>query len=354
MDFLLMRSKDFEDSARVGVLMGIDLARKRNLNVMLIVPQIQNLKDSRVLGETLGESNFKVLVKNRRIQLSGGNFLTVGLASDTTSLRRFNGVVIGVWATPDDAYIIADNATLASSIILTEWADGELEEWARHNSASVIDLGGTGRAGSLKELSWQVNHSNQLKIFNEQMGAVSLLVNSPVNEDAKFSFLVMLHAHLISAFEHFLSSTFIYHVSNSSMLTRRLFKADSDLAKQKLVLQEIYNQHSATKMTVAEYIKVTIADYLNSLVFHNVGVASSLYLKVLLFKLKKEEADWFVAAVDLRHDCVHRAGHTKDNKTINIKPKDIEKLAKNCQNLAMRIDEHMRDKKYEVEDTPED
>ncbi|WP_148138534.1 hypothetical protein [Wohlfahrtiimonas chitiniclastica] len=185
-----------------------------------------------------------------------------------------------------------------------------------------------------EELEWQITHSDQLEMFNKQMHAVSELAKSPISDDLQYSFLVMFHAHIVSAFEHFLSSVFIHNVINSDVLIRKLIETDPEFKSRKFTLSEIYSKHDELKHIVVEY--------LNGIIFHNINKIRPMFLSVLSFNFEDEDIEWLIKAVMLRHDCVHRAGYTKDGKQVDLTLDSIFKLMNNCQEIADKIDVHMR------------
>ncbi|RRJ23756.1 hypothetical protein EIK76_06780 [Rheinheimera mesophila] len=183
------------------------------------------------------------------------------------------------------------------------------------------------------ELEWEVKQSDQLKMFNKQLAEIPemLLINTTGN--AQFSLFVMLHAHVVSALEHFLSTTFIHRVTNSDQLTRKLVESDPEFGNRKFTVNEIYAQHSNIKLTVAAYLK--------GIIFHEMRKVKPMYAEVLSFDFG--DISWLFAAVRARHDCVHRAGYDKEGNPVTLSAESIRDLIKNCRELAERVDEHVQE-----------
>lgn len=182
------------------------------------------------------------------------------------------------------------------------------------------------------ELEWEVEHSEQLETFNKHLSTVPAILQINTSEDVQFSLLVMLHAHVVSALEHFLATTFLYRVTNSDSLTRKLIETDPEFGNRKFTVNEIYAQH--------RNIKSTVATYINGIIFHDMRKVKPMYADVLSYDFG--DISWLFRAVLLRHDCAHRAGYDKDGTRVAITKDSINELVKNCRNLAEAIDTHVQ------------
>ena len=178
---------------------------------------------------------------------------------------------------------------------------------------------------------WYLENENKphYKLLLEQLESVDLMLGLNVPERANFSFLVMVHAHVVSAIEGYLAGVFIHHVCNSDELTRKLVETDPEFGKRKFTLKEIYQENDA--------LKVTVATYLKDLIFHDVKKIKPMYQAVLGHKF--ENLAWLFKAVELRHHCVHRAGYDKDGQKIDISVESILELLGNVTDLANEIDD---------------
>ena len=58
---------------------------------------------------------------------------------------------------------------------------------------------------------------------------------------------------------------------------------------------------------------------------------------------------WFGKAVSIRHDCVHRAGITKERESINIKDEEISELIDNAKNLVESLEITISNLKPKIE-----
>jgi hypothetical protein len=143
----------------------------------------------------------------------------------------------------------------------------------------------------------------------------------------------MLHAHVVSALEYFLSTTFIHRVTNSDKLIRKLIETDPEFGNRKFTVNEIYVQHSNIKSTVATYLK--------GIIFHNMRKIKPMYSEVLSFDFG--DISWLFRAVRVRHDCVHRAGYDKEGTPVTVSVESIKELVNNCRTVAEKIDAHVQE-----------
>jgi len=125
------------------------------------------------------------------------------------------------------------------------------------------------------ELEWEVKHSDQLETFNRHLATIPTILKIETAKDVQFSLLVMLYAHVISALEHFLATTFLYRVTNSDSLTRKLIETDPEFGNRKFTVNEIYAQHGNIKSTVATYIK--------GIIFHDMRKVKPMFADVLSY-----------------------------------------------------------------------
>nr|WP_320125676.1 hypothetical protein [uncultured Shewanella sp.] len=169
-------------------------------------------------------------------------------------------------------------------------------------------------------------------LLTEQLDSVDQILNLTVPGDAKFSFLVMIHAHVVSAIEGYLAGVFIHLVCNSEVLTRKLIESDPEFSKRKFTLREIYQEQDA--------LKVTVASYLKGLIFHDLKKIQPMYKSVLGYELSN--LSWLFKAVELRHHCVHRAGYDKEGNKIDLSVESVSGLFMQVHKLGEDINEAIK------------
>lgn len=182
------------------------------------------------------------------------------------------------------------------------------------------------------EIEWDVHYSAQLETFNKHLSPISKILEIKVDNEIQFSLLVMLHAHIVSALEGFLASTFIHNVTNSDILIRKLIESDPEFGIRKFTINEIYAQHSNIKVTVGEYLK--------NIIFHDMRKVKPMYAKVLSYDFG--DIAWLFKAITIRHDCVHRAGYDKEGNSVPVSIESVNDLIIRCRNLAETIDAHVQ------------
>lgn len=181
-----------------------------------------------------------------------------------------------------------------------------------------------------EDYEWYEENENKkhYQLLVDQLESVDMILELDVPEKARFSFLVMIHAHVVSAIEGYLAGVFIHDVCNSEELTRKLVESDPEFSKRKFTLREIYQEK--------ETLKVTVASYLKDLIFHDLKKIKPMYEIVLNHKFS--DLSWLFKAVEIRHHCVHRAGYDKDGEKVDISVESIADLLNNVNDLAGEID----------------
>ncbi|MCG3809763.1 hypothetical protein I3252_09745 [Psychrobacter sp. Ps4] len=179
-----------------------------------------------------------------------------------------------------------------------------------------------------EELEWIIESETQLDIFQKQIMSVEKLLAVDVDEEAHFSLLVMLYGHVVAAIEAYLSSTFIQKITNSEELTRKLVETDPTFSNMKFTLREIYEKQ--------EKLKITVATYLKSLIFHNISKIKPMYKDVL--DCEFGDIGWLFQAVEIRHHCVHRAGFDKEGAKIELSIDILKNLVTKATSLTSLIE----------------
>ena len=181
-----------------------------------------------------------------------------------------------------------------------------------------------------EDYEWYEENENKkhYQLLVDQLESVDMILELDVPEKARFSFLVMIHAHIVSTIEGYLAGVFIHQVCNSEELTRKLVESDPEFSKRKFTLREIYQEK--------ETLKVTVASYLKDLIFHDLKKIKPMYETVLNHKFS--DLSWLFKAVEIRHHCAHRAGYNKDGEKVDISVESIADLLNNVNDLAGEID----------------
>jgi hypothetical protein len=186
----------------------------------------------------------------------------------------------------------------------------------------------------IQELEWIIQSNEHKEVIYKQLEIVeqlqeSILVQPLLNK----SMNIMMYAHIVAAIEGYLSATFIHVVLNSKKLFNRLCITDDNLKNLKFNMSDLINNN--------KYIEDYVSNYLNNLIFHRTEKINSLFLHVLGHNFG--DLSWFGKAVSIRHDCVHRAGITKERDSVDIRNKDIQNLINNARTLISNLEKTISD-----------
>lgn len=178
---------------------------------------------------------------------------------------------------------------------------------------------------------WTVPGKPARVVFDESMDAILVLREINLGGVTKRNLSVMLFAHAIATLEGYLSSTFITTCLGDEKHIQALVKKDKEFAERKLSMKEIFARREGLSNEIGAYLKEQI--------FHNVIKVRTLYKNVLGIDLGA--IDWLEKAVRTRHDCVHRAGYTKDGEPVEITDESLRLLVTQCQALAHHVDDRV-------------
>lgn len=179
-----------------------------------------------------------------------------------------------------------------------------------------------------EELEWYIYTQSQIGIFNKQIYNIYELLRLELSGETQFSLFVMLHGHIVASIESYLASTFIHRVTNSEVLIRKLVETDPRFSKMKFTLKEIFEKQETLQLIVAEYLR--------SIIFHDLAKVKPMFKSVL--DVDFGDISWLFKAVDVRHDCVHRAGFDKDGNKVDITRDSIGTLIEQSRRLINFID----------------
>lgn len=179
---------------------------------------------------------------------------------------------------------------------------------------------------------WNENKEFFVDTFQKNLSGIHfyLGIKCP-NDDFSDNLKVMSFAHVVSALEGFLASSFIHSVFNDVELFKKLLVNFPNLKEQKISLIDAIDENNIKKIAEKE---------LNRFIFHNVNALKPLYQSILGFDLKTD-MQWMAKAVAKRHDCAHRAGYTKDGERNVPTTDEILELISNAENLVVRISDHL-------------
>ena len=160
------------------------------------------------------------------------------------------------------------------------------------------------------------------------------LINDGEQSEANKDLLAkLLYANVITAFETYLSDTFVYTVVSFHPLIRRIVESDPEFKKRKIVLSDLFRKYDG--------IREEVSDYLESLIYHNLSKVKQLYKSVLCVDFPKDLSSIF-KAINIRHDIVHRNGRTKGGEEHNLTKELVIELITNIRAFVDNVDEQVK------------
>jgi transcription termination factor NusB len=204
-------------------------------------------------------------------------------------------------------------------------ADESSEEWQLLSDS--YDKYGSHDPYEEYEDDWIVEGKSPLDLFDENIAASRIILGIATSISSRKSLLVMLHAHVVTAVGAYLSSTFIKKALSTDLFMRKLVETDPEFAKQKFTIQEIF--------TKRENLRAEISQYLKDLIFHDIAKVKKMYMSVL--NIDFGDTVWLFKAVTLRHDCVHRAGYSKDGEEAPLTTTSVAELLDQSTQLVHKI-----------------
>lgn len=183
-----------------------------------------------------------------------------------------------------------------------------------------------------EEMDWLIHNKDSHGIFHKNMSNVENLLKLYINDKSvKQSLDIMIFGNIVAAIEGYLASIFFSTVMDSPEKIRKFVELESDFSKKNgnFELKEIFNVYDQINKMVAKEVK--------DIIFHKVGKVAPLFKNILGYDFG--DFSWLGDAVSIRHDCVHRAGLTKEGKPVNIDELKIKELIQRARNLVNDIDE---------------
>ena len=183
-----------------------------------------------------------------------------------------------------------------------------------------------------EELAWERDSDSHFSDFRNSLQHIRSLASLQVPDSEKFALFVMLYMHATSAFEHILYRCFQHEVTRSSENMKTFVETNPEFKNRKFTLDQIFSKRDQLETIVAEYIKEVI--------FHRIEKVVPMYRSVLAFEFG--ECDWIAEAFLRRHDCAHRAGHTKDGDKLELTRQVVIDLTEKCEQFVGRLEDHIR------------
>ena len=142
----------------------------------------------------------------------------------------------------------------------------------------------------------------------------------------------MVFAQQVSALEAYLGDTLKNRVAEKTDAMLRLLEADKELGKKRFGLAEIAAN--------PELVGAAVAEYLRSVLYHNLPKVDFLYRAALDVTVLRsdEDKEKLLKAIIYRHDCVHRNGMDNDGVALTVFTKQyVQEIADLMRALVEKI-----------------
>ena len=162
-----------------------------------------------------------------------------------------------------------------------------------------------------------------LEEFRNNIDFVKKSMN--INSDYEEKLIVVLYGYIVASIESYLYFKFYDKIINADYfeengcLIEKWVESDEYFSKQKVALKDILNRNFSYFST----------KYLKEIIYHKIEKIKPMYKAVLNVQFKQEDMDWLGNAIEIRHDCVHRAGYNKEGIKIRLEKSDLEQLINN-------------------------
>lgn len=244
--------------------------------------------------------------------------------AERTPYESAEGGYIWIWGGPYDAEIELRSEfedTVPEELIetLASRLSAECPQWAPTAQPDDYDRG-----------LYEAVSSNALarETLDEALNVITNLLSLDVPKSLEPPFMRLLYANTITALETYLSDTFINRVFGDIALLQRYFDFEQKFTQRKVMYKDILRE--------AERVKDVARQELLAVVWHNLGRVKPMYAETLGVDLGEIGA--IAAAVQKRHDIVHRNGRQKDGGMVTISRLDIDSLLFEIRELAPRIE----------------
>lgn len=185
---------------------------------------------------------------------------------------------------------------------------------------------------SHEEFEWILHGDRNLNNFLDQLTKVDEIINSNFSEKIIDEIYIMVHAHLISILENYLSFIFIKTVMSNNELILKQAKYDGKIKDLNFKLVDV-----ARGM---ELVKDKVRKSLEEMSFHNVNTVIPLFRTVLGCNI--DDLSWLSDAVIIRHTCVHRAGFDRNGSKVYLTKEGLIELKENIIKFVSNIQNQVR------------
>ncbi len=204
--------------------------------------------------------------------------------------------------------------------------ENECSEWSGDSSVLPDDF---------SEWDYQpsVELPQHLQTFHTSIKNVEALLAVEVPPGQQRHFRGMRYVSVIVAMEAYLLDNFLSSLNSDKAAFRKYIETTEHFRKQKIPLSTLFKE--------SEGIEKRGRAYLTKLLWHRLGEVAKLYSNTLGVHFPEDMAG-LLAAVQIRHDFVHRNGRTPEGREVTLAPAQVTDLIKLVQNLVDGIEAQQR------------
>lgn len=136
------------------------------------------------------------------------------------------------------------------------------------------------------------------------------------------------YANVISCMEAYLSDIAIGKIMQNEEYKRRFVKTSPHFNKTSIKASDIYDYYGE--------LDKTIQAQLRDIIYHKLGQVKQLYKAT--FNIDLGEIGPLMKAIQRRHDIVHRNGHDKEGRIVEITKEDVQQLITMVSNFITNIE----------------
>jgi len=210
---------------------------------------------------------------------------------------------------------------------LADELENECSEWSGDSSIAPDD-------SSEWDYEPSVELPKHLQTFNTSIANVTALLEVEVPPPQQRHFRGMLYVSVIMAMEAYLLDNFISCLNSDKVIFRKYIETTDHFRRQKIPLSTIFKE--------SDGIDKRGRAYLTRVLWHRLSEVARLYRNSLGVQLPQDMKE-LLAAVQIRHDFVHRNGRTPDGQEISLTPEQITVLIKLVQNLVDGIEAQQKE-----------
>jgi hypothetical protein len=209
---------------------------------------------------------------------------------------------------------------------LTEELESECVEWSGDSSVTTDEL-----------TEWDYEPSVQipkhLQTLNDSIATAEALLAVEVPPGQQRQFRGMLYVSVITALEAYLLDNFLSRLRTDKALFRKFIETTDHFRQQKIPVSSIFAE--------SDGIEKRGEAYLVKMLWHRLSDVAKLYKNTLGVQFP-EDMTVLSEAVKIRHDLVHRNGHTTDDNDLTTAK--IDELVKLVRDLVDGIERQPKTK----------